>query len=208
MKTATKHLLFALSLCFTSWTWADQSAGLELYQTACQQCHGPNALGNQTLSAPRLAGQQHSYLNEQLSLFKSGKRGTHPDDLNGRLMSTIAAGLDTKQIHEVSRYLASLPSRSIPSLEANQHQGGALYQTTCAACHGQRAKGSTALFTPNLAILSDWYLKAQFRAYTEGWRGNSHSGSTRGKAMRSVMAQVSAKEQENLLSYLMQGQTH
>lgn len=194
--------LISLAL-FSPIILAEVATGERIYLTQCQQCHGPSALGNQNLSAPRLAGQQLNYLKEQLLLFQSGQRGAHPDDKKGNIMSAISNSLNASQIDRVSLYLASLTSPVTTRKNANQHPGQKLYQSTCAACHGHDAKGSAALFTPNLAILSDWYLTSQFESYLKGWRGNSDVGSTRGKAMRAAISQVTLKEErEFLIDYI------
>ena len=47
--------------------------GSQIYDI-CGTCHGPRAEGNESLSAPPLAGQQASYLLRQLQHFRSGVR--------------------------------------------------------------------------------------------------------------------------------------
>ena len=67
----------------------------------CTQCHGPKLLGLQQM--PRLAGQQHEYLREQLRLFKAGKRG----ELDGN-MTAAAQALGDKDIEVLADYIAGL----------------------------------------------------------------------------------------------------
>jgi len=67
----------------------------------CTQCHGPKLLGLQQM--PRLAGQQHEYLREQLRMFKAGKRG----ELDGN-MTAAAQALSDKDIEVLADYIAGL----------------------------------------------------------------------------------------------------
>ena len=62
---------------------------------------GPKLLGLQQM--PRLAGQQHEYLREQLRLFKAGKRG----ELDGN-MTAAAQALGDKDIEVLADYIAGL----------------------------------------------------------------------------------------------------
>ena len=66
---------------------------------ACQDCHTAQAQGQAT--APRLAGQNGSYLVNQLRRFRAGERA-HPTD-----MSSSATQLDSDQIRAIATFLAS-----------------------------------------------------------------------------------------------------
>lgn len=66
---------------------------------ACQSCHGAQAQGQD--NAPRLAGQNSSYLVNQLQRFRAGAR-THPTD-----MTSTATRFDNDQIRAITAYLAS-----------------------------------------------------------------------------------------------------
>ena len=56
---------------------ADVAAGAAAY-AVCAACHGANAEGNQSLNAPKLAGQPGWYLARQVHNFKQGLRGGAP----------------------------------------------------------------------------------------------------------------------------------
>ncbi|WP_158681660.1 c-type cytochrome [Microbulbifer pacificus] len=69
---------------------------------ACVTCHGASGLGSGNI--PRLAGQQQSYLRNQLLAWKSGKRTTD----NDRVMATIADKLSEREIDALASYFATI----------------------------------------------------------------------------------------------------
>lgn len=69
---------------------------------ACMGCHGPSGHGVPP-QFPRLAGQSPTYIQKQLSDFKSGVR---EDGL--KIMSDIAFRLTKKEIKELSAYVEGL----------------------------------------------------------------------------------------------------
>lgn len=82
--------------------------GKALYAN-CAACHGANGEGNTALNAPRLAGQHDWYLMRQLQYYKSGARGTNPDDEYGVTMVGMAALLtDDQAIKDVVSYISTL----------------------------------------------------------------------------------------------------
>jgi len=86
----------------------DTGHGQALYQP-CAACHGVVAEGNELLGAPGLNVRDDWYLLKQLKLFKSGYRGTHPEDSNGARMRLMIEGLATdKDMIDVVAYINSL----------------------------------------------------------------------------------------------------
>ncbi len=76
----------------------------------CVACHGADGSGNPALNAPPIAGQPDWYVYEQLRKFKTGVRGSKPDDATGAQMRAIALGLgDDAALHDLARYVADLP---------------------------------------------------------------------------------------------------
>lgn len=205
MKKIGEYLFYSLAAAICGhipFAPADElSDTAKLYKIQCAQCHGEQALGNEMMSAPRLAGQQKTYLQEQLDLFNTSKRGTHPNDTNGMTMRLIAESLDKEQIEQVSIFLSNLPyNQTGAHLET---EGRAIYTSTCAACHAYDASGSSALLTPNLRILGRWYIKNQLDAYEKGWRGAEESSSTRSKSMRAIVTQLDKEERKLVLDFLL-----
>lgn len=85
---------------------ADLKSGNNLYQGKCGSCHGTKAEGNVTLSTPRLAGLDATYLRRQFQHFAQGLRGTHPKDTYGRQMAMMSKTLATpQQLEDVIAYI-------------------------------------------------------------------------------------------------------
>lgn len=90
----------------------DPENGKQHYE-ACVSCHGENASGKQSVSAPPLTLQQDWYSYKQIKHFKSGKRGAPPakvmQDTMGAQMASIAKQLPDKQaIRDVVAYIQTL----------------------------------------------------------------------------------------------------
>jgi cytochrome c oxidase subunit 2 len=85
----------------------DVSDGADLY-VVCANCHAADGQGIK-MNAPRLAGIDDWYLRRQLENFKSGLRGKHKQDLDGKQMGMMARTLhDDQAIRDVVAYINSL----------------------------------------------------------------------------------------------------
>ena len=86
----------------------DLERGRALYFT-CSTCHGTEGQGRWGTNAPRLAGMNDWYLERQLTNFKSGLRGGHPDDIYGDQMNLVANVLvGENAIKDVVAYINTL----------------------------------------------------------------------------------------------------
>lgn len=92
----------------------DPTKGAQLFQT-CVACHQANGQGNVALNAPPIAGQADWYLLKQLQSFKSGVRGTGPDDLTGAQMRAISLSLDEQAMRDVIAHILTLPTPPPPT---------------------------------------------------------------------------------------------
>ncbi len=72
---------------------------------ACVECHGPAGRRSKP-EYPLLAGQPASYLEQQLSLFRTGARG---GSAYSHLMEHVAPRLKPEQARAVAHYFATLP---------------------------------------------------------------------------------------------------
>ena len=83
----------------------DAATGL----AACAACHAPDGAGVPK-KYPRLAGQYAEYTYAQLKAFKAGERGADKDgkDINGRIMTMIAAKMSDDQMKAVAEYTSGL----------------------------------------------------------------------------------------------------
>ncbi len=87
----------------------DATRGKDFYSMTCGACHGPEAVGNETLNAPALRGIDDWYLLRQYGNFRSGVRGSHADDVFGQQMQRMGKVLKTdNDIRDVTAYLSSL----------------------------------------------------------------------------------------------------
>ena len=164
------------------------AAGEAAY-AVCSSCHGANAEGNKAMHAPRLAGMDNEYMKRQLRHFKRGVRGAHEDDAWGRTMAPMAMMLaDAAAINNVVSYIDTLSGqpqfndgaslglsaaveRYEPSASGDPTKSKALYESTCAQCHGDLGQGVWTVNAPALTGLEDWYLASQIKNFRDGIRG-------------------------------------
>lgn len=88
---------------------ADLENGRMLFQERCMECHRYNASGELTFGSPPLVGRQDWYLAAQILKFKSGKRGTAKQDVNGAKMVLSSQFIhDDETLRDVIAYIHSL----------------------------------------------------------------------------------------------------
>ena len=155
---------------------AASTDGKALY-VACAGCHGAQGEGNVALSSPSLANQQTWYLERQLLSFRSGLRGSHPEDGYGAQMQAIAKTLpDDNAVKDVVGYIATFKAKpAAKTLDGNIKRGADYYSNLCGSCHGPAAEGNELLQAPALAGVDDWYLLKQFNHFRDGVRGADES---------------------------------
>jgi len=170
---------------------------LQQNMALCATCHGAQGEGNQTLAAPRLAGQDRDYLAHQLHSFKEGKRGYHPDDQPGIRMRSVALKLGDGEIAELA---AQFGSMRLTRTGTNVKAGAEQYNNTCLFCHGQYAQGYAQLHSPNLNILGPWYIAAQIAAYNKGWRGAAEGQDLPALMMRTIASHISSQKELDAVS--------
>jgi len=85
----------------------DIKKGERAYQSICGSCHGPGAVGNEAMNAPRLNGVDDWYLKQQIIKFKKSIRGAHAADTYGAQMIPMVASLTDEQVHDVIAYIRS-----------------------------------------------------------------------------------------------------
>jgi len=86
----------------------DAKKGADLYAASCTQCHGAEGEGIGALGGPRLDNKQDWYLIRQLRYFKYGARGTHEDDIYGRLMAELGTPKTDQDIVDVVAYIMTM----------------------------------------------------------------------------------------------------
>ena len=99
----------------TSTIIGDVTKGKLTYQTICGSCHGPSAMGNVKMNAPRLNSLEDWYLKRQINNIKNSVRGSHPQDVLGAQMIPMMALLpDPQAIDDVIAYIVSTEQSKLP----------------------------------------------------------------------------------------------
>lgn len=182
---------------------ATPAAGQAQY-AVCASCHGQQAEGNPALNAPRLNGLQTWYLERQLKYYQLGVRGAHPDDLYGRQMAPMANMLNSDEaIRNMAAYISQLAVTDAPdTISGDSARGMAIYNSNCAACHGNDGTGSWATDAPHIAGMSDWYVATQLTNFKAKIRG-AHADDDYGEQMVSFATAMRNEQQMNdVIAYL------
>jgi cytochrome c oxidase subunit II len=195
-------MLVLVGLISLSAEAADIAAGKAAY-AVCATCHAANAGGNQSLNAPRTAGQYDWYLKRQILAFRDGIRGTAPGDVYGAQMRPMAMTLtNDAAIDNVVAYIGTLTAPPAAATVQGDAAAGKQLYATCAACHGPKAEGNAQLNAPRLADQDDWYLVRELQNYKKGIRGTNPKD-TYGAQMK-PMAAMLANDQaiNNVVVYI------
>jgi cytochrome c553 len=174
----------------------------ELFK-ACVPCHGAVGEGNPAIGAPAIAGLPAWYVSAQLERFQTGVRGRHGDDVEGLRMQAMSRQMRSgTETSAVARYVAALPHvTSTTAINGGDAAAGQKAYLLCASCHGVTGGGFEEGKVPPLAGLNDWYVAAQIRKFKNEVRG-AVPGDAFGPVMRSVAAQLSAEEINQVSAYV------
>jgi len=177
---------------------------------ACTSCHGENGMGNDSLGAPRLAGQIYQFIRKQLEDFASDKR----QDTTMFVMNANAKGLSKQDRMDVAAYVSSLSVRGEPSnleeLAANGTEVGTPYLgkalvnfgdverqiPACKSCHGYNGRGVDPVY-PRIGEQKYTYLVNQLNKWRDGSRANDPLGQ-----MRAVAKNLTDEDIRNIAAYL------
>jgi len=178
--------------------------GAQLYDT-CVPCHGEQGQGSHDLSAPAIAGLPQWYVEAQLTKFKGGQRGAHPNDVEGARMRPMARTLTRPtDVTSVAQYVAGLAEvHPVHTLPAGDPQAGASrYNTVCIVCHGPDGRGMEPLKSPSLVAQADWYMLSQLKKFKSGMRG-AHPEDISGSQMRAMaMTLEDEKVMMDVIAYI------
>jgi cytochrome c553 len=150
----------------------DNARGAELFEL-CVQCHGDAGEGNHLALAPNIAGLPEWYVLGQLQNFKSGARGTHPEDVGGLRMYPMSLTLKTEEDQKaIAAFVAALPpTKPEPTLAGGDPARGAQLYAICQTCHGPDGGGNQAMGSPRIAGQADWYMLSSLQKFKAGTRG-------------------------------------
>jgi cytochrome c553 len=126
----------------------------------CANCHGPN--GNATApEIPNLAGQNSTYLEEQMRRFVDGRR-------KDPFMAGLIKAMSPAERADAVAYLAAQTMQpSVPPAPAAQvAEGRAYYGKVCFRCHGDKAMGDATV--PRLAGQQPGYVVKSLKRYRDG----------------------------------------
>ncbi len=165
----------------------------------CTACHGPAGNSSNALW-PNIAGQNASYILDQLKAFKDGNR-------QDPLMSGQAMMLSDEDMADLAVYYEGLQAAAQSVKDpASVNRGEALYRggdsdsgvAACIACHGPTGNGNPAAKYPALRGQHADYTAKQLRDYKSGVRVSD--GSTR--MMRDIAERLSEEDIAALSSYV------
>ncbi|MCM8529936.1 MAG: ThuA domain-containing protein [Lentisphaeraceae bacterium] len=167
----------------------------------CFGCHGANLDGDAARRSPSLAGQNSWYTISQLQKYKAEMRGD-ATDANAVTMQAIAKTLSSQQMADISEYLQQKvkPENKLVTLKGNVENGAKVYQS-CIPCHGSNGKGLSQFLSPNLTVLSDWYILESLQKFKSGERG-SHKADTYGILMKAAVTNLTEQQQKDVTVYI------
>jgi cytochrome c553 len=163
----------------------------------CTWCHGTSGQGFTT--APRLAGQRHQYIMNQLLDFS---RHTRDNPLSKQYMWEAAANLNHRSARDFAVYFSMLQAKAANDGDRElAAEGKEIYElgipesniVSCLVCHGPNAEGVRQI--PRLGGLSYSYLKKRLEQWGEGYH-------TAAEPMPRIAKTLSGKEIDALASYL------
>jgi cytochrome c553 len=166
---------------------------------SCGACHGAD--GNSVNPTwPSLAGQNATYIVNQLNAFKTGSR-------SNVLMNAQAASLSDEDMADVAAYFSEQPAAPRAVADASLvdkgqaiYRGGDKKQGTpaCMACHGPDGAGNPAASYPSLSGQYAIYTTAQLKAYASDQRKSD--GVT--KMMRDIAKSLGEDDMLAVASYI------
>ena len=83
-------------------------ASVAQYEQVCLACHGPDGRGNELLRSPPIVQLHDWYLVQELQNFRSGARGTHPNDTWGQTMRVNSVLLSDQAMQDLIAYVQTL----------------------------------------------------------------------------------------------------
>jgi cytochrome c553 len=194
--TLNKLKIAVLAIAFSA--GGSLSADEALPVQNCTWCHGTSGQGYST--APRLAGQRHQYLENQLLDFSAH---TRDNPLSKQYMWGAVAALNPQTARNLAMYFSTIPPKPAndgdPALAA---MGQTIYElgipdaniVACQVCHGPNAEGIRQI--PRLAGLTYPYLKRKLEQWGEGFHAAAEP------PMPRIASKLSASDAEALASYL------
>ena len=196
-----KYFNLILCLFFITDIYSKNVETIEEKVATCLACHGKGFQGNQILNAPSLADLSELYLERQLENFKSGIRGSHPNDVFGKQMIMSTISLSNEDIKKVAKYIVKNSNSNLKkTVTGNIERGEFVYQH-CISCHGEFAEGDMDIGAPKLSGLNDWYLLNQLLNFKNEIRGG-HTEDLFGRQMMETAKMFNEEILKDVVAYI------
>jgi cytochrome c553 len=207
--TATAILALGL-ICATSSAFAEEAGDAAAGATkaaTCTACHGLN--GNSANPEwPVLAGQNASYLREQIQRFRAGQRANP-------LMLPMVQALTDQDIADLAAFFSAQTPTGNEADPSYWKAGEKLYRggnvakgiPACLACHGPVGRGNPAAGYPALQSQHSVYTLKQLNDYGTDVRygkdanGKSQAGPN-AQMMNTIALRLTAEDRRDLASYI------
>jgi cytochrome c oxidase cbb3-type subunit III len=127
-----------------------QSSGHQLFGDNCAACHGADGSGN--ANYPNLTDDDWLWGGDVETIAETMRVGINTEHSESRVAQMPSFGrdglLNREQVNSVAAYVYSLsnPDYSTDKIAA----GREVFLTSCAACHGESARGNQDVGAPNL----------------------------------------------------------
>jgi cytochrome c553 len=165
---------------------------------ACVACHGPDG-NSSNPDWPKLAGQNATYLVNQLTAFKSGAR-------KNPIMAGQVATLVDQDMRDLAVHFAAQKQSpgvaspdSVKTAEKLYRAGDATRGLPgCAGCHGPKGTGNPGAGYARIGGQQSAYTATQLKSFRAGERKAGDNG----QMMAAVAVKLSDAEIEALASYV------
>lgn len=152
----------------------------------CSYCHGVDGNSEQP-DYPNLAGQNATYLLEQIEKFADGRR-------KKPVMNALSETFSQDEKMLLAVYFAVSPLKPANGDPAIAELGAPLYQNRCVACHGPDGRGEKGF--ARLAGQKPDYVKKTLKGFRDG------SDKRQNPLMRAVAGSLSDMQIEALAAYV------
>jgi cytochrome c553 len=197
MSLMMRWLCIVLAVCAAPAIMAKGSADAGATKAAtCIACHGPNGNSSNPLW-PTLAGQDASYLSEQLKMFRGAQRIN-----SAGVMTGMTASLSDQDIEDISVYFSGQTPAGQEADPSTVQAGEKLYRggdrtrniPACTACHGPVGVGNPAAGYPALRAQHVQYVAKELTDYASGARYSKNAkGDSQGGANAQIMSTIAAR---------------
>ena len=195
-----KNLILTCLMMFMAGTAiAGDAAVGKSKSAACGGCHGFD--GNSPIPMyPKLAGQNETYIVNQLKDFKANTTRQNP------IMMGMAAGVSDADAADIGAYFQAQSVKAAAAFDESKitagreiYKGGNM-QTgipACQACHGPTGAGTAGIGYPQLGGQYVDYTLAQLKAFKNGSRSNDDKA-----VMRSIVEKMSEEDMAAVANYI------